>query len=344
MSKPFDFSDFPDLKASYAAAGDAIRALTYFQTDLNNLFLHLSEPARDSTADPCETGKLLVRDARPAVAGFLALHQHALPQCMDAIVAHVYPLLEDFAAVSRREGSAAAALYGTVHKLRLHLDNGGRAGIPHVITSHVPEAWDVLKNAGWHIRPLVERCAVAKARPLEPGTSAEGPAKTVSEVEARLRVLPDFQKQVSESVLTNRIQNVLLFQHEYLGKKALDSMVRGITSEHAQVAAERRRAKRKSDAMGPAGKRRKTRKPKREPVKSRPLTAKQAEAVHIVGECKGNMVEAAQRLGIDRKSVADRYNAAMRKMGRTVVRHVTQSLPSDRRGQANLSPADDLRR
>ena len=68
----------------------------------------------------------------------------------------------------------------------------------------------------------------------------------------------------------------------------------------------------------------------------RPLTAKQTEAVHIVGECKGNFTEAAARMGLDAATVRQHYNAGMAKLGGKAVKHGTQRLPSDRRGQDNV--------
>jgi DNA-binding NarL/FixJ family response regulator len=75
----------------------------------------------------------------------------------------------------------------------------------------------------------------------------------------------------------------------------------------------------------------------------RPLTAKQAEAIQIVGECKGNFAQAADRIGRDRATVRQHYNAGMKKLGRTAVKHRTQQLPSDKRGQDSVSSDDDRR-
>ena len=75
-----------------------------------------------------------------------------------------------------------------------------------------------------------------------------------------------------------------------------------------------------------------------------PLTSRQSEVVHIVAECKGNMSEAARRLGLHRKTVAEHYNTAMKKMGIAAIKHRTQSLPLDRRGQATIEDGSDLRR
>ncbi len=77
--------------------------------------------------------------------------------------------------------------------------------------------------------------------------------------------------------------------------------------------------------------------------KIQPLTAKQLEAVQIVGECRGNIAEAAKRLGKARKTVEQHYKTGMEKLGASAPRHGTQRLPADRRGQENLCAADDRR-
>ncbi len=81
------------------------------------------------------------------------------------------------------------------------------------------------------------------------------------------------------------------------------------------------------------------------PRKPRPLTARQAEVVQIVGECKGVIAVAARQLGRDRKTVAEIYKAAMAKLGKSVVRSKdkTRLLPRDKRGQEAVSDADDMR-
>ena len=78
--------------------------------------------------------------------------------------------------------------------------------------------------------------------------------------------------------------------------------------------------------------------------KPRPLTARQAEVIQIVGECKGNVAKAAERLGLHRKTVAEAYKAGLAKLGKTVVKHATRLFPRDRRGQDDVSEADDMRR
>jgi DNA-binding CsgD family transcriptional regulator len=77
--------------------------------------------------------------------------------------------------------------------------------------------------------------------------------------------------------------------------------------------------------------------------KPRPLTDKQTEAVHMVGECKGNVTEAANRLGRDRKTVEQHYKAAMKKLGKSQSEHLTIQSRADRRGQATIATGDDRR-
>ncbi len=77
--------------------------------------------------------------------------------------------------------------------------------------------------------------------------------------------------------------------------------------------------------------------------KPRPLTPPQAEAIQIVGECKGNMAEAARRLGKDRKTLDQAYRAGLTKLGKQPVRYGTRTLYRDRRGQENIAKSDDRR-
>lgn len=74
------------------------------------------------------------------------------------------------------------------------------------------------------------------------------------------------------------------------------------------------------------------------------LTPKQTEAVQIYGECKGNFAAAARRLGIDRKSFKERYDAAAGKLGSKAVKHATTQIASDKRGQSDIVEKDDRRR
>jgi predicted DNA-binding protein (UPF0251 family) len=87
----------------------------------------------------------------------------------------------------------------------------------------------------------------------------------------------------------------------------------------------------------------------RKPIKRRPsakrakLTMRQAETVQIVGECNGDIAEAARRMGRDRKTVNEHYERAMQKMGKTVVQPKTTGLRRDRRGQEDIANDDDRR-
>ncbi len=70
--------------------------------------------------------------------------------------------------------------------------------------------------------------------------------------------------------------------------------------------------------------------------KARALTEKQAEAVQLVGEHKGNRTAAAEAAGVSRQVMTRRYEAAMRKLGRSALKHRTVPLPQDRRGQSSV--------
>jgi hypothetical protein len=77
-----------------------------------------------------------------------------------------------------------------------------------------------------------------------------------------------------------------------------------------------------------------------------PLTPRQSEVIQIVNECKGNLAEAARRLGRDRKSVKESYDAGNRKLAKAGVpsrpKPKTKRLPEDFRGQ--VAVAKDRRR
>ncbi len=77
--------------------------------------------------------------------------------------------------------------------------------------------------------------------------------------------------------------------------------------------------------------------------KPRPLTVPQTEAVVMVAECKGNIAEAAQRLGKDRKTVEEAYKAGLAKLGKQAVKHGTRTLSRDRRGQVEFAKEEDRR-
>ena len=72
--------------------------------------------------------------------------------------------------------------------------------------------------------------------------------------------------------------------------------------------------------------------------KPKPLTPRQAEAVQIVGECRGVIAEAARRLGRDPKTIAQTYKIAMGKLGKSVVRSTdkTRIFPRDQRGNETV--------
>jgi len=74
-----------------------------------------------------------------------------------------------------------------------------------------------------------------------------------------------------------------------------------------------------------------------------PLTDRQLEVLRVVGECEENFSEAARRLGLDRKTVRQHYQAAMKKLGRAARGHKTTRLPVDRRGQTAVAADQDRR-
>lgn len=92
------------------------------------------------------------------------------------------------------------------------------------------------------------------------------------------------------------------------------------------------------------GKGGKGKKRKRQSDVFRPITPAQAEAIQVVGECKGNIAEAARRLGKDPKTVKQSYEAGLKKIGGKAVKPTTKAIATDRRGQSDVADIDDARR
>lgn len=86
--------------------------------------------------------------------------------------------------------------------------------------------------------------------------------------------------------------------------------------------------------------------PKRKRRRSSPqeLTEIQRKTVEVVGDCKGNISKAARRLRKDRKTVAEAYKTAFRKLGKEPIKYGIKTFVRDRRGQDDVSDIDDQRR
>jgi predicted DNA-binding protein (UPF0251 family) len=70
------------------------------------------------------------------------------------------------------------------------------------------------------------------------------------------------------------------------------------------------------------------------PRKAVPLTGKQSEAMHLVGEHKGNITRAAKAAGKSRQAMKKLYEAACKKLGRAAhPSPKTRRLETDARGQ-----------
>lgn len=82
------------------------------------------------------------------------------------------------------------------------------------------------------------------------------------------------------------------------------------------------------------------------PRKPRPLTARQLEVIETVSECKGNVAQAAKRLGRDRKTIIESYRAGMKKLGKDVLlfKKSDRLVARDRRDQLDVADIDDNRR
>jgi hypothetical protein len=73
------------------------------------------------------------------------------------------------------------------------------------------------------------------------------------------------------------------------------------------------------------------------PRKPTPLTPKQTEAMQLVGEHKGNIAAAARNAGKSRAAMGKLYKKATTKLGKKAVKHFTQRLPKDSRGQETVT-------
>jgi hypothetical protein len=71
------------------------------------------------------------------------------------------------------------------------------------------------------------------------------------------------------------------------------------------------------------------------------LTPTQIEAVQLVGEHKGNCAAAAKAAGKSPQAMRKLYLKAMKKLGQKPVKHTTQGLPTDRRGQATIAAEEE---
>jgi predicted DNA-binding protein (UPF0251 family) len=85
----------------------------------------------------------------------------------------------------------------------------------------------------------------------------------------------------------------------------------------------------------------KKRKRRRNPIKGIRLTEKQVEAMHLVGEHKGNFAAAAKATGKSRQAMSKLYRKANQKLGKQAIpKPKTQALPTDHRGQAIVPHRD----
>ena len=78
------------------------------------------------------------------------------------------------------------------------------------------------------------------------------------------------------------------------------------------------------------------------------LTARQIEVVQVAGECKQNFAEAGRRLGIDRKTVKQHWDAAMKKLSAAGIptparslKTATRRLSESRRGEVDAFKDED---
>jgi predicted DNA-binding protein (UPF0251 family) len=96
----------------------------------------------------------------------------------------------------------------------------------------------------------------------------------------------------------------------------------------------------------PGGTNPKRKRPRRQGSrKTRPLTEKELESMHLVGELKGNITAAAEQVGITRQAMSKRYRKACAKLGQSAMPEAkNKGLPTDKRGQEHISDAEDRRK
>jgi hypothetical protein len=63
--------------------------------------------------------------------------------------------------------------------------------------------------------------------------------------------------------------------------------------------------------------------------------------VHLVGEHKGNIAAAARAAGKSPAAMRKLYIKATAKLGKKAVKHATQRLPIDSRGQETIATEED---
>jgi hypothetical protein len=155
----------------------------------------------------------------------------------------------------------------------------------------------------------------------------------------RLRLWPDVLKRVSASGFDLIAQKWADVREDWT---ATFSSFRGpplislIQQEAARAACLSFPPAKPSAPTSPAGKRKRKRKTASSPV---PLTPEQTEAVHLVGEHKGDFTAAGMAAGKTRQAITKLYKKAMKKLGRTAPSRTpkTQALPTDGRGGANVA-------
>lgn len=94
----------------------------------------------------------------------------------------------------------------------------------------------------------------------------------------------------------------------------------------------------KANSQGKPGRKRRRR---ASPRKLTPLTPEQLEAVQLVSEHKGNIAAAARAAGKSRAAMQKLCNKANRKLGKKAIKHYTQRLPTDSRGQEMVAAEEE---
>ncbi|MFA7238159.1 MAG: hypothetical protein WC058_14960 [Phycisphaeraceae bacterium] len=101
-------------------------------------------------------------------------------------------------------------------------------------------------------------------------------------------------------------------------------------------------SKRKADAAGDEKK--KAKRPSNRRRSNREPTKRQLEVVTVINNFNGNFAEAARQLGLNRKTVKQHFDVAMRKVGKLgapLLKQKTKAMAHDHRGQVDIAGRGD---
>ncbi len=147
----------------------------------------------------------------------------------------------------------------------------------------------------------------------------------------------------SHALVNNADQCVRLVEHNIpCAAQLWANIIAKAVNDHSQllqvVAGEIKLAERSVDAPQEKPRGKPSRRRRTKPADDKPLTQRQAEVVHIVAECEGNISKAAKQLGRNPKTVRETYATAMEKLGKAArpMKPKTLRAAVDKRGQETV--------